>query len=300
MGGGGNSLSPQGDQMIQANLPSFVQDSHQLRNNANAAANGVNTNFTQHAPKLDNNFMQFNPNLSTEFAGPKFSSGLDAFSQNLLSKGLNDVRAQRATQDAQIQRQFGSTNPNVAAILKSQGAMTSAMNTNPLLFEAGANQRAREGQEFQLGQQSQALTNAARLSQGQELARLLSLGNQSRLQQTEASAGLQGLQNSSIAQRLQMQATPSLASGNLLKVLSELGILSGFGQGGAGPSGFEKAMNTVNDSNIKNVSGSGSLGSAGGIYGGLAADQLGGVGSTAAAVANPYGYAAKSLWDLIF
>jgi hypothetical protein len=166
-------------------------------NEANALGDAARST----APQLFTNFQSFNPQLNTNFQGPQFSQGLDAYSKNTIAAGTQAQNERLGTMQAQNNAQFRS-NPALARALNAQAAARTQLSQNPLFFQAAQQQRAREGQEFQLAQQAQAL------------------GNNAQLQQTEARANLAGLQNSALGQRLQMQAMPMQAQGNLLAMLA--------------------------------------------------------------------------------
>ena len=153
------------------------------------------------APQVQTNFSQYAPKLNTQFSGPKFSNELDAFSRNNIAAGTQAQNERLATMQAQNNAQFRN-NPALARAMNAQAAARTQLSQNPLFFQAAQAQRAREGQEFQLGQQAQAL------------------GNNSLLQQMEANANLQGMGNAALAQRLQMQGAPMQAQGNLLSMLA--------------------------------------------------------------------------------
>lgn len=155
------------------------------------------------AQAYQTNFQQFAPKLNTEFAGPQFTNQLDAFSNQIVAQGQDQNAQKLAAQQAQIGRMLGARSPQVAQILQQQAAANGQMGQNPMLFQAATAQRAREGQEFQLGQQSQALTNASRLAQ------------------TQSNADLLGMQNAALGQRATLSAVPASLQQNLLAILSQ-------------------------------------------------------------------------------
>jgi hypothetical protein len=177
---------------------SLMGDTANARSAATSAANQYNTQF-----------QRFAPTLNTEFRGPQFSNQLDPYSQQIISQGQAAAANQLAAQQQQIQRQVGARNPVAAAILAQQAGQRSAMSMNPMLFQAAGQQRDRQMQEYQLGNQAQATTNA------------------SRMQQAQANADYQGMQNAALGQRAQLAAAPAQMSQNLLSVLTALGMAKG-------------------------------------------------------------------------
>jgi hypothetical protein len=161
------------------------------------------------AGKYNTQFQQFTPKLNTEFRGPQFNNNLDAYSQQIISQGQNAAANQLAAQQQQIQRQVAPKNPMAAAILAQQAGQRSAMSMNPMLFQAAGQQRDRQVQEYQLANQAQASTNAARAQQGQ------------------LNADFQGLQNAALGQQAQLAAAPAQMSQNLLSVLTALAMARG-------------------------------------------------------------------------
>jgi hypothetical protein len=173
-------------------------DTDVARNAASAASKNYNINFEQYAPKLN-----------TEFRGPQFNNNLDAYSQQIISQGQNAAANQLSAQQQQIQRQVAPKNPMAAAILAQQAGQRSAMSMNPMLFQAAGQQRDRQVQEYQLGNQAQASTNAARAQQGQ------------------LNADFRGLQNAALGQQAQLAAAPAQMSQSLLSILTALGMARG-------------------------------------------------------------------------
>ncbi len=233
MGGGGTqgsietlqidpSLRRKLFEQIDANESSVGDLSAQARQ----AQGQLKTDFLQYKPNLNSNFQQFNPNLNTEFKGPQFSNTLDAFSNAMISQGQQAGQQRLNATQSQTSQQFRG-NPAVAQILNRQAAATSQVNQNPLMFQAANDQRQREGMQYQLEQQAQGQTNQARLAQGQELARLLQLGNQTTATQSEYGANLQGLQNAAVGQHLQIGSVPAQAQSTLLQTLAALAALTG-------------------------------------------------------------------------
>lgn len=208
MGGGGTAPTQYGKEALQ--IPDalrqqidtwngYTQNEVGVANQAaRDAASGYQTNFLQHAPTLN-----------TQFAPPKFSDQLDAFSQNLVSQGSQDAASRLAAQQRQIGQQFGGSNPALAQILQAQAGVQSQLGQNPAIFQAGLAQRAREGQEYQLGQQAQSLSNQAQLAQ------------------TNARANLQNLGNQALSQRTQLSSIPLQNNQTLLSVLTALAGLTG-------------------------------------------------------------------------
>jgi hypothetical protein len=188
-----------GDEQLINNAQGLLNyDTGVARQAANRAAGQYNTNFEQ-----------FTPKLNTEFRGPQFNNNLDAYSQQIISQGQNAAANQVAAQQQQIQRQVAPKNPMAAAILAQQAGQRSAMSMNPMLFQAAGQQRDRQVQEYQLGNQAQASTNAARAQQGQ------------------LNADFRGLQNAALGQQAQLAAAPAQMSQSLLSILTALGMARG-------------------------------------------------------------------------
>lgn len=157
-----------------------------LANNANTAAGNTQTNFSQYTPTLNTNFS----------AAP---GGLDDFSKGLVSQGTQAINGQVAGQQASIRNQFGAS--PIANVLSRQAAMTGKLQTNPLLFQAGANQIDR-------------VNNAQTLS------------NNAKVSQQEASTNGANAGNNAVAQQFSLSAVPAQAYGNLLQTLQ--GLASNF------------------------------------------------------------------------
>lgn len=132
--------------------------------------------------------------LNTQFAGPaqiqafnpQFSQGLDPMSQALISQGAQALAQQAATQRGAVARQFGGSQPEVARILQSQIAAQSALQQNPLAFQAVQQQTARELGQQGLGLQAAQANNQAQLQQAAQGALFQQAANQAILQQQEA------------------------------------------------------------------------------------------------------------------
>jgi hypothetical protein len=193
-------------------LGKYSQLQNVLSQQANKGASQIQTDYSRFNPSLNTNFNQFATNLNTNFAPQQ--GGFDAYSQGLLARGQQDMNNQLATQQNQIQRRLGANNP-AAAVVSQQASMRAGLNSNPLLFQVGEQQRNRQMQE-------QQLSNQALLTQQQEKARLSGLSNEAQLAQNSFGANLQNMGNSSLAQRLQMQAMPLASQQNLMSMLQSL------------------------------------------------------------------------------
>lgn len=212
------NLDPAFGAQLRQEAGNFLTQSQGFQNQANQAANQFQTNYGQFAPQLQTGFQQFTPQgFQTDFAA---QPGIDARTQGILALAQQQRQGALNAQQRQIARQFGAQSPGTAAVLQQQAANRSALQANPLLFQATEAQAERQRQE-------QQLKNAALLQQAQQGAALQQLGNQAQLQQTEAGAMLQGASNQAQAQRLALQAQPLQAQQNILATLSNLGQLYG-------------------------------------------------------------------------
>lgn len=155
------------------------QDIQQINRAVSGLTQGTNQ-FAQQAQQaggqLSTNFSQFSPSLQTQFQGPQFSPTLDPFSQNIVSAGLSNIQGQQAATGRQIQRQFGQG--GAGDVLRFQSQFQGRQAGAQLPFAAATQQRGRQVEEFQLGQQAQQLGNQAALAQSQNQANLQQLGNQ--------------------------------------------------------------------------------------------------------------------------
>lgn len=193
-------------------LGKYSQLQNVLSQQANQGAKQIQTDYSRFNPSLNTNFNQFAANLNTNFAPQQ--GGFDSYSQGLLSRGQQDINNQLATQQNQIRQRLGTSNP-AAAVVAQQASMRAGLNSNPLLFQVGEQQRNRQMQE-------QQLSNQALLTQQQEKARLSGLSNEAQLAQNSFGANLQNMGNASLAQRLQMQAMPLASQQNLMSMLQSL------------------------------------------------------------------------------
>lgn len=220
-------FNPQDMQALRESVAHNKEQVSAAQGQIGSLSNNFNSNFGQYGTQLNSSFGQHAPQLNTNFQGPQFGNDLDSFSQNMISQGANANQQKLATQQGQLQQQFGGKNPALAGILSAQAASNSQMGQNPMAFQAAAAQRARQGQEFQLQQQSQALGNAAQLAQGQEGSRLQSLGNATQLQQSQNNANLQGMGNAALGQQAQLAAFTPMLQGGLTSILAQVAQMTG-------------------------------------------------------------------------
>ena len=210
------SLTPEQQQQIQGGL-SGVQVANA---GANAAAqnaqNGLNTNFSGNVPNLN----QYATGLNTEFAGPNFSTDLDATSKNLISQQNQQAANQLAGQRTQIAQQFGASNPGLAQVLQSQAGAQSALANNGNAFQAQLAQQARQAQVYQLSQQAQAQTNQARLAQSQNNSGLAA-------QQANFGFNAQNASNAALMNQAQLGQVGFQNNQSLLSIMSALAALQG-------------------------------------------------------------------------
>jgi hypothetical protein len=173
-----------------------VQESNQLntdpqtrtRLNNEVQYMGQNSgNFDQTLANAQNNYQtKFGQvGLNNDFQKPDFSTNLDATSQNLVAAGQGRIAAQRGAQNANIANSFGSKNPALAAILQQQGNNQSQLAGNSLNFQAMAGQQQRQAQNYQLGQQAQAMGNQSIIAQQGFNNQSAQQGNQALGQQSQ-------------------------------------------------------------------------------------------------------------------
>ena len=152
MGGGGEPQAPQ-RQVVEERLqidPALQGKIQQAQQNLLQQNQGFQQSAQDAAGQFRTGFQQFQP-----------SNQLDQFSQALVSQGRQGIQNQLAAQQRNVSRGIGRNNPALARVLNAQAAQRGALNQNPLLFQAAANQQGRDVQRFQLNQQAQNLGNAA-------------------------------------------------------------------------------------------------------------------------------------------
>lgn len=160
------------------------------------------------AGQFQTGFSQFAPQLQTDFARFQQPTELDTRAQSLVSQGRQGLQQQAAAQQRGIANQFRGQ-PGVSNILRQQAQTQSALQQNPLLFQAAQEQQGRSAEQFRFNQQAQQLSNQALLGQGAEAARLQGLGNQA------------------LTQRLGIQSAPLQQQFNLTDLLGRLGAQFG-------------------------------------------------------------------------
>jgi hypothetical protein len=191
-------INPQLLQQLQQASQGLQQQVGQIGGQAGAAAGQIQTNFGQFAPTLD-----------TQFQRPEFSQQLDPLAQRLATQGTQGLQQQAQARQQNIANQFRG-NPGASRILQQQVGATSALQANPLLFQAAQQQQGREAQQFQLQSQAQQLSNQALQQQQAEAARF------------------QGMQNQAVAGQFQLgQQFPLQAQQSLLQALAAQAQLTG-------------------------------------------------------------------------
>jgi hypothetical protein len=190
MGGGDRQEFLQIDPQMRQQLLSQQQRSA-------SATQAVGPLAQQAAGRLQTGFAPVN---LPQFQDPR-QQGLDPLSQALVSQGRQQISGQAAAQQRGIAQQFRNQ-PGVSNILQRQAASQSALQQNPLVFQAGREQAAQ-------GLQSQEFANRQALAQAQ------------------ANAAQQQLSNQAITQQFALQSAPSAAEQNLLANLSGLAALTG-------------------------------------------------------------------------
>jgi hypothetical protein len=191
LGGGGQrqeqlQIDPAMQQQLLAQQQQAQSQVAALRPVAEQAAQRIQTNFA--------------PVQLPQFQDPR-AQALDPLSRALVSQGQQQLAGQASAQQRGIAQQFRQQ-PGVANVLQRMVASQSALQQNPLLFQAGREQTAQgfQGQEFM---QRQALAQA------------------------QANAAQQQLANQAVSQQLALRAAPVSAEQNLLSALSGLASLTG-------------------------------------------------------------------------
>lgn len=110
-------------------------------------------------------------------SAPRFGGQLDELSRGLVAQGQQQLAQGASAQRQALANQFRQQ-PGVARALAAQSANRATLQQNPLLFQAAASQRAREGEEGRLRLASEQASNQALLQQqgAGQLARAEQLG----------------------------------------------------------------------------------------------------------------------------